>query len=37
MSAQPKDIRVDDRHPDIEDTLQTVRRGLSAKPKKLPS
>ncbi|MEX1828908.1 L-histidine N(alpha)-methyltransferase [Luteibacter sp. CQ10] len=37
MSAQPQDIRVDDRHPDIEDTVQTVRRGLSAKPKKLPS
>jgi len=37
MSAQPKDIRVDDRHPDIEDTLDTVRRGLAAKPKKLPS
>jgi dimethylhistidine N-methyltransferase len=37
MSAQPKDIRLDDRHPDIEDTLHTVRRGLAAKPKKLPS
>lgn len=37
MSAQPQDIRVDDRHPDVEDTVQTVRRGLSAKPKKLPS
>lgn len=37
MSAQPKDIRVDDRHPDIEDTLDTVRRGLASKPKKLPS
>ncbi len=37
MSAQPQDVRVDDRHPDIEDTMQTVRRGLSAKPKKLPS
>jgi dimethylhistidine N-methyltransferase len=37
MSAQPKDIRVDDRHPDVEDTLETVRRGLSAKIKKLPS
>ncbi|UPG91693.1 L-histidine N(alpha)-methyltransferase [Luteibacter aegosomaticola] len=37
MSAQPKDIRLDDRHPDVEDTLHTVRRGLAAKPKKLPS
>ncbi|WP_448098255.1 L-histidine N(alpha)-methyltransferase [Luteibacter yeojuensis] len=37
MSAQPKDIRVDDRHPDVEDTLETVRRGLAAKPKRLPS
>lgn len=37
MSAQPKDIRVDDRHPDVEDTLETVRRGLSASQKKLPS
>lgn len=37
MSAQPKDIRVDDRHPDVEDTLDTVRRGLAAKPKRLPS
>jgi dimethylhistidine N-methyltransferase len=37
MSAQPKDIRLDDRHPDIDDTLDTVRRGLSAKPKRLPS
>ena len=37
MSALPKDIRVDDRHPDIEDTLDTVRRGLASKPKKLPS
>ena len=37
MSAQPKDIRVDDRHPDVEDTLEVVRRGLSAKQKKLPS
>jgi len=37
MSAQPKDIRVDDRHPDVEDTLETVRRGLGAKIKKLPS
>ncbi|QWT21025.1 L-histidine N(alpha)-methyltransferase [Bacillus sp. NP157] len=37
MSAQPKDIRLDDRHPDVEDTLDTVRRGLAAKPKKLPS
>ncbi|URX62582.1 L-histidine N(alpha)-methyltransferase [Luteibacter anthropi] len=37
MSALPKDIRVDDRHPDVEDTLHTVRRGLSAKPKRLPS
>ncbi|UPG96010.1 L-histidine N(alpha)-methyltransferase [Luteibacter aegosomatissinici] len=37
MSAQPNDIRLDDRHPDIEDTLHTVRRGLAAKPKKLPS
>jgi len=37
MSAQPKDIRVDDRHPDVEDTLETVRRGLSAPQKKLPS
>lgn len=37
MSAQPQDIHVDDRHPDIEDTVQTVRRGLSSKPKKLPS
>lgn len=37
MSAQPKDIRVDDRHPDVEDTLETVRRGLAAKTKKLPS
>src|ERR1700760_1566214 len=37
MSALPQDIRVDDRHPDIEDTLATVRRGLGAKMKKLPS
>jgi dimethylhistidine N-methyltransferase len=37
MSAQLNDIRVDDRHPDIEDTLETVRRGLASKPKKLPS
>ncbi|MDR6936273.1 MULTISPECIES: L-histidine N(alpha)-methyltransferase [unclassified Luteibacter] len=37
MSAQPKDIRVDDRHPDVEDTLETVRRGLAATPKRLPS
>jgi len=37
MSALPNDIRVDDRHPDIEDTLDTVRRGLASKPKKLPS
>jgi dimethylhistidine N-methyltransferase len=37
MSAQPNDIRVDDRHPDVEDTLEVVRRGLAAKPKKLPS
>jgi uncharacterized SAM-dependent methyltransferase len=37
MSAQPKDIRVDDRHPDVEDTLHTVRRGLALKTKKLPS
>ena len=37
MSAQPKDIRVDDRHPDVEDTLDTARRGLAAKPKRLPS
>ncbi|HEY4292144.1 L-histidine N(alpha)-methyltransferase [Luteibacter sp.] len=37
MSAQPKDIRVDDRHPDVEDTLDIVRRGLAAKSKKLPS
>src|SRR3569623_1011489 len=37
MSAQPKDIRVDDRHPDVEDTLEVVRRGLSARQKKLPS
>jgi len=37
MSAQPKDIRVDDRHPDVEDTLHTVRRGLAMKTKKLPS
>jgi dimethylhistidine N-methyltransferase len=37
MSAQPKDIRLDDRHPDVDDTLDTVRRGLAAKQKKLPS
>jgi dimethylhistidine N-methyltransferase len=37
MSAQPKDIRLDDRHPDVDDTMDTVRRGLAAKPKKLPS
>lgn len=37
MSALPKDIRVDDRHPDVEDTTETVRRGLAAKPKRLPS
>ncbi|TCV94706.1 dimethylhistidine N-methyltransferase [Luteibacter rhizovicinus] len=37
MSAQPKEIRLDDRHPDIEDTTETVRHGLAAKPKKLPS
>ncbi|MBB3228673.1 dimethylhistidine N-methyltransferase [Luteibacter sp. Sphag1AF] len=37
MSAQPKDIRLDDRHPDVENTLETVRHGLSAKPKRLPS
>jgi dimethylhistidine N-methyltransferase len=37
MSAQPKDIRLDDRHPAIADTLDVVRRGLAMKPKRLPS
>jgi dimethylhistidine N-methyltransferase len=37
MSAQPKDIRLDDRHPAVADTLDVVRRGLAMKPKRLPS
>jgi dimethylhistidine N-methyltransferase len=37
MSALPNDIRLDDRHPAVADTLDVVRRGLAMKPKRLPS
>lgn len=37
MSALPQDIRLDDRHPAVADTLDVVRRGLAMKPKRLPS
>jgi len=37
MSALPNDIRLDDRHPAVADTLDVVRRGLRTKPKRLPS
>ncbi|WP_250623759.1 L-histidine N(alpha)-methyltransferase [Pinirhizobacter soli] len=37
MSALPNDIRLDDRHPAVADTLDVVRRGLRANPKRLPS
>jgi dimethylhistidine N-methyltransferase len=37
MSARPEEFRLDDRHPAVADTLDVVRRGLSMKPKRLPS
>jgi L-histidine Nalpha-methyltransferase len=37
MSALPNDIRLDDRHPAVADTLDVVRKGLGVKPKRLPS
>ena len=37
MSALPNDIRLDDRHPAVADTLDVVRKGLRANPKRLPS
>jgi dimethylhistidine N-methyltransferase len=37
MSALPQEIRLDDRHPAVADTLDIVKRGLAMKPKRLPS